>query len=348
MKISTITAWLIGIVANPENAQVAYNPNSIPGWSRTGVDYGDSDVFVFSPYDIILDAANTQTLPNNFRTPAFLKPAKANQVDISGFNALRVSGSGQFSESQFEYLIRHLSKAHKVNLKDIIIVDLREEPHGFINGDAVTWYYGPLSYQQFKSPGAVLESEHQRLDLLSTQEFVIINSQSKHSDGMIDSKKPQVIRRINHYNEEQLAKKLGVGYVRIPVTDHFMPEPQDVDLFLKFYQTVGDKKWLHFKCRGGKGRTTTFMTLVDMLKNPKVTKADFFKRQTMIQGTDLTLVAGGTKSWKRLLSKSRLQFIGLFYDYLHAKDGYGHKSWSAWISQYPPDITVTPIASGID
>lgn len=319
-------------------SQVAYDPSSIVGWSRGG----DTDGFVLSPFDIILDATNTQTLPNNFRTPAFLKPARNNPLDVSGFNNLRISGSGQFSKDQLIAMVKYLQKTHKVTPDKLVVVDLREEPHGFINGDAVTWYYGPLSYQQFKTAEEVLESEHQRLMQLLTQNVVIINAQTKHFDGMVVNKLPRLVKRITQSNEEQLAKELGINYVRIPVTDHFMPEPKDVDQFLEFYKTLGADKWLHFKCRGGKGRTTTFMAMTDMLRNLKVNKDQFVKRQIMINGTDINRAIDVKQEWKTKLSKSRANFINLFYDYLHAKDGYGIKKWSDWIVKFPPDTTVTP------
>lgn len=333
-------------MTGPLMAQIAYDPNSIAAWFRDSYTHFDS--FILAPFDILLDAANVQSLPAHFRTPAYLTPPRAQQMNVDGFNSLKVSGSGQFSKGQLIEMVAHLQKSHKLDKKDIIIIDLREEPHGFINGDAVTWYYGPLSHQQFKSADDVLHSEIQRLNLLKTQEYVIVHTQLKEADGMVGSKVPKIIKYIHAQNEQQLATELGIGYIRIPVTDHFMPEPKDVDQFLAFLENEGKNKWLHFKCRGGRGRTTTFMTMVDMIRNAKISKNDFFERQTMIAGSDLTKIGTGKQSWKRMMTESRLRFLGQFYDYLHDPKGFGKVTWSQWVSKFPPDATITPIQIKVD
>jgi cell fate (sporulation/competence/biofilm development) regulator YmcA (YheA/YmcA/DUF963 family) len=323
-----ILSWVISIAS----AQVAYDPNSIPGWGRS-----QCDLFALSPYDIILDRLDSQTMPNNFRSPTFLKPAKHQTVDLKGFNSLRISGSGQFSEGQFKEMLAHLKRTHKVEPEHVIVIDLREEPHAYINGHAVTWYYGPLSYQQGKIPESVMQEEQSRLTQLKAHEHAMIYTILKHEDGMPLNKKPRHEKIQTLKEEAEMVKQLGARYIRLPVTDHFHPENQDVDQFLEIMQTLKPTDWLHFKCRGGKGRTTTFMAMYDMIKNPGLKKEDFLKRQTLIDGIDLTYIPKGKKLWKQKLGRDRIQFLATFYDYVHAVDGYGKMRWTDWVLKHIPD-----------
>lgn len=318
-------------------AQVAYDPLSIPGWVPPAL----SRDHMLSPYDIILDVADTTGLPRNFRSPTFLVPPRTNTTNIQGFNSLRISGSAQFSASQILHLLRYLEKTHKLSRKNIIIVDLREEPHGFINNDAVTWYFGPLSTFQNLSSEEVLKAERHRIRLVRPQENVTIFTITKSDDGIPVNKIPQLAQVQHVKSEEELIQKLGARYIRLPVTDHFRPENKDVDQFIQLFHTLTPQDWVHFKCRGGKGRTTVFMALYDMLKNPELSKEDIIARQKLIDGIDLSFLPLEIKSkhWKIRLSADRIKFLSHFYDYLHDPQGYPHVSWSQWATKLPLSTT---------
>ena len=252
-------------------AQVGFDPSFISGWSRT-IPYGQ---YVLSPYDIILDALNVQTLPKHFRSPTFVKPSLKQKVDITGFNTLRISGSGQFSRAQFLELLSHMKKRHHVMPKDLYLVDLREEPHFLVNDDAVTVHYGPLTHQKGKSPEEVINSELIRIRQVKAFPYFFMNQVIKFKDGMPGSKATKILALHSVESEKHFVESQGAHYLRIPVTDHYRPENKDIDAFLDFVNSVPASAWLHLKCRGGKGRTTTFMVLYDMIKNPHVKKSDF-------------------------------------------------------------------------
>jgi protein-tyrosine phosphatase len=234
-------------------------------------------------------------------------------------------------------MLTHLKKVHQVGPENVIIVDLREEPHGFINNHAITWYYGPLSYQHGKTPTQVAEEEERRIKFVKNNSHIIIYKITKHRDGMPFNKAPS-IHKVDHVkSEKEIVEALGARYVRLPVTDHFRPENQDVDQFLELVATLKPTDWLHFKCRGGRGRTTTFMAMYDMIKNPDLKKQDIILRQTFIDGVDLTRVIKQQHRWKKKLNQDRIRFIEIFYEYVHARDGYGKMRWSDWILKHVPD-----------
>lgn len=314
-------------------SQVAYDPHSIIGWNAMAF----YDGYVLAPYDVILDVANNQSLPAKFRSPKFLKPAKEIKINLLGFNDLKISGSGQFSRDQLVELVKYLNKRHHLRLENIIIVDLREEGHGFINGDAVTFFYGPLTVQQNKLYNEVIVSDYRYLRSVKAHPYTICNIITKGEDRMPSNKLAKLIAVKTAYSEQELSKELGVGYVRLPVTDHFHPDNNDVDQFLEIFSRLKLSDWLHFKCRGGKGRTTTFMAMYDVLKNPQVSLEDIIKRQTLIHGIDLAKGASQVKKmWKSKMAADRVSFLKNFYDYVHAKDGYGKKKWREWAAIHLP------------
>lgn len=328
--------WLLSFFTGSVQAQVAYDPGYIWGWNSMP----QYNSYVLAPYDIILDVPDNKILPNQFRTPRFLTPARKNEINLKGFNDLKMSGSGQFSQSQLQELIKYLTRRHKIKREKIIIVNLREEPHGFINGNSVTFYYGPLSYQHNQPVGVILATDQQRINWVHALPYVLINKIVKGDDRMPKTKTPKLFAVKSAMTEQQWSEKLGVRYVRIPVADHFIPDNNDVDQFIAFVEMLDPESWLHFKCRGGKGRTTTFMVMYDMLKNPGLPKEAFIKRQTLIHATDLAKPASQERmqSWKWALNHNRMRFINRFYNYLHHPNGYGKHKWSDWVRMYHPGV----------
>ena len=227
------------------------------------------------------------------------------------------------------------------------MVDLREEPHGFINQDAVTFYYGPLTLKKNQPSAVILADDQQRMRFAQACNYVLVNHITKH-DGMPATKKPNIIALKSAATEQEIAAKLGVQYIRISVTDHFRPDHNDVNEFINFVNSLDEDAWVHVKCRGGRGRTTTFMVMYDMLKNPQLTKDDFFKRQVLIHGVNfLKMSVAKGHEWKSALAAGRLQFLNCFYEYLHAPDGYvkymegskeNHYKWSDWVRIHYPGL----------
>ena len=283
-----------------------------------------------------VDAENDAGLPRNFRTCQSpfhgVEHKYASEVDPSyipsrkGLDDLRISGSGQFSARQFDVLVYELRKKTKGPIYD---VDLRQESHGFFNGTAVSWYgrhdWGNIG----KSQADVLVDEQQRLqDALGTD--VTVYDQGK-GDLPVH---PQImtVRRVQ--TEQELAENKGVHYVRLASTDHLWPTPGEIDAFLAFVRTLPDDAWLHFHCEAGAGRTTAYMVMYDMIKNPDVPYRDIVYRQYEIGGNytphDVSHPKQG--NWKGPYYHEKHEMGSLFYQYVQdqAKQG-GSQSWSQWL-----------------
>jgi hypothetical protein len=141
----------------------------------------------------------------------------------------------------------------------------------------------------------------------------------------------------------------GTTYLRLAVPDHAMPEGDAlVDQFVAA-MVEHQGKWFHFHCRGGKGRTTTFMSLYDALMNAdllaegKLGWRDVVNRQGFFGGSNLmsylkahegpTVTAKGDVTYKVPLAQDRANFIRNFCAYVAAHDPVrtrGYTSWSTW------------------
>ncbi len=313
------------------DAEVAYTPASLYGWPGH---LGTCDKFVLSPWDIVLDVENIDGVPKQFRTaPRY----------GSSSSSSRTSGSGQFSEKQFLTMLKILEEKYSVPAEKIILVDLREEPHGFINGMAVTWYIGPLNQELNKSGEEAVNVEQSKFKRLKKQQTIPIYAVKKAEDGFVSQKKPLLTKIDLAQSESDLAKTHNVQYLRIPVTDHFKPETKDVEQFLNFLHHLPEDTWLHFHCRGGKGRTTTFMVLYDIIKNPSLSLEDILQHHELSGGTNLQKSDhSASKKWAQVLAKERLLLIHYFYEFVHDPEGYKKTSWSSWRSKKHPSRTIGP------
>ena len=74
--------------------------------------------------------------------------------------------------------------------------------------------------------------------------------------------------------------------------------------------------WAHFHCRAGKGRTTTFLVLYDMLRNAgRVSLKDIVDRQSVLAGDYDLLKPEGESGWKAAVFADRAAFVRAFYRY---------------------------------
>ena len=134
--------------------------------------------------------------------------------------------------------------------------------------------------------------------------------------------------------EEEVAKELGVSYFRIPARDHLWPSPAMVDRFMDFYKALPENAWLHFHCEAGAGRTTAYMVMTDILKNPDVPLEDILARQYLIGGnyTAYTIANPKPKDYKAQYYWDKARMVKWFYRYVQENKASGFAvPWSSWI-----------------
>lgn len=277
---------------------------------------------------IVQDTENNSSDVRNWRDCEML--AAVYQGNITGLGNLWMSGSGAPSEQGWKTLADNIKKATQGKVKKIIDLDLREETHGYLNHNAINLTTQNDWINLGKTLPQILVAEQDWLRFLNTQSTIynVLTSEDfkagKFSPGI-------AIPVESVTNEETIATDVGFQYIRLPVSDHMAPRDADVDQFVSLVKNASSDTWLHLHCRGGEGRTTTFMAMYDMLKNAdKVSFDEILKRQAALPPNyDLYNVNRRDPSLT-IYYQQRLQFLKDFYQYANAAlQGY-KGSWSEW------------------
>lgn len=297
----------------------------------------EKDYAQYRGYIWRLDSSNRAKLPRNFRMASgeFKKDIPVDKAgrgfrmnpSRKGLSGLHMSGSAEFSEGELDAMIPVVRQAAK---GPIYVVDLRQESHGLFNGDAVSWYgkhdWGNIG----RDTPDVLREESRRLKAAKGKNVVVVKLDK---DKCPANPKEEKVFRV--MREQQLVERKGLHYIRIAATDHVWPSAQNIDAFLLFLRTLPADAWLHFHCQAGKGRTTTYMALYDMIKNPDVSLDDILSRQYLLGGAYLAYESPALdkKSWKAACYHQKNVMIKKLYQYVqeNRKNNFA-QSWSAWLA----------------
>jgi protein-tyrosine phosphatase len=245
---------------------------------------------------------------------------------------LDISASGQFSAKELKQLLQDIpAKPNKV-----WVIDLRQESHGFVNGIPVTWFSDQNSINKYKTPLQIARHEKALLQELEEQEKICVYTLKKLQRGKITAVNPvQIIPRLVQ-TEQELVNELGANYQRFYVLDHNRPDDINVDAYVSFIKnTLKPGDWMHFHCRGGKGRSSTFIAMYDMIHNAKHLSFDeIMQRQVAMGNIKLHMQPNKPeKIWKIETAKQRYIFLQKFYAYALDPDGYATHSWSEWLER---------------
>lgn len=274
-----------------------------------------------NPQQLVLNMDCQSVLPPMFRMSTdILEIPSQSYSQAKSFADLNASASGQFSENSLDIMLEAFPT------KRVVIVDLREESHGFLNGIAVSW----RGVNDWGNVGKTVEEIEQdqelKLQQLLQQRYVLIH----------DKDHPRAVYSLyvnKVCSEEELVHSKGITYRHFPVTNHIRPSDATVDAFIQFINQLPSDTWVHFHCSAGKGRATTFFALYDMLCNGKELTVDqIFMRQQLIGGKDFNLPVDPTL-WKYPLALERIQFLQQFHRYCQECDP-RVTSWSEWLGDW--------------
>lgn len=230
-------------------------------------------------------------------------------VSTEGLDTLHASASAQFSVPQFEALADTLREV--AGDKQIIIVDLREESHAFLNGASVSVFklhnWGNLGLSLDKIEKDEKEYFH---SLLGTEITAWVeDDEVKQEDKLVFTVNDVI-------TEKELVENEGFTYFRLDCTDHAWPTAEEIDRFIAFVKEVGtEDTWFHFHCHAGKGRTGVFLTLYDAIKNPDVPMKDILYRHAMTN-SNYPLYTGDPESYKAPLYEEKAEMTPLLFEYL--------------------------------
>lgn len=283
-----------------------------------------SSAFASDEIRLALDMANVKEIPRHFRSML----TDDSHINTKGLEGFRASGSSQFSQKGFYEIYKKLGRPPK-----FVVVDLRQESHGFINGSAITWYaprdWGNKGLTNLQAS----ENEQKLLANLAIGSTIIVQKfieKNKEKEIVKAIPLPYLVQ--SKENEEEFLKREQIPYFRLYITDHTAPAPEEVDRFLAFVKALPEGTWIHFHCRAGDGRTTTFLALYDILKNGhEVSLDDIIARQYHLGG--INLFHACKHNWKTPYAQERKHFMKKFYAYANSDAFKKGVSWTGFLTR---------------
>lgn len=294
---------------------------------------------------LVLNSTDRAQLPRHFResvNPLIIpttknSPTEEEMPNCTGLNTLHASASAQPTEGEFQALASH----YLGNVNRVTVVNLREESILFINGHAISKFAASNLGNMGKSLEKIVEEEEALIDSIRNQEVVTINKIiSKTSLDTLNEREPVVLTIDKLATEQEIVSRVGLGYLRIPMTDHMRPNDRAVDAFVSAMRQREDNSQIHFHCWEGHGRTTTVMIMLDAMQNAdKVSFNDICKRQWWLGGEGSNMSNVPTKpNYKHELFDERFQFLSTFYHYCQEnRENNFQKSWTQYLGDHGID-----------
>jgi hypothetical protein len=266
----------------------------------------------------------------NFRTTG--DPVKARMPgdlpDLTGLGSLHASGSSEFSTAGLRIMLGKFQGP-------VTVFDLRQEDHGFVNGEPVSWYASNNWANVGRSQPDILAEENALLAALKPGGSVTLSDDSaKKSANRAAPKKTEGV--VSAATEAEMVRAAGACYVRIAVSDHARPTDEAVDRFILAVRALPADGWVHFHCRAGRGRTTTFMALYDMLRNARNASLQaIVDRQSLLAGDYDLLGREKEPGANGGAAADRASFVRTFYDYARQNPGGRPQTWTQWLAVQP-------------
>lgn len=275
-----------------------------------------------------IDLNRAKDLPRNFRTTDdALKEDKHGTPAATGLRDLRASGSGEFTPEGLKLLQARTRGP-------VTVFDLRQETHVLVNDLPVSWYASRDWANVGRSQSAVEADEAARIQSLQPGSEIEIRPGDRVKKGSPDSVPAQRVTVEHASTEQDVVSATGANYVRLTVTDHARPLDDVVDRFVLAVRALSDQAWAHFHCEAGRGRTTTFMVLYDMLRNAnRVSLEDIVSRQKILGYDYDVLQPPDSGDWKAPYTADRAAFVRAFYNYARANPNGRPQLWSEWLKR---------------
>lgn len=225
---------------------------------------------------------------------------------------LSASGSGQFSDDQLAVMLQEIIGHYGVMPSQIYVLDLREEAHLFLDGIPVTLTDRP------ENPSQEFMWNHEKDLQDALRSLTIVHSVSRPLDHLKKQYHQHKIKKLSvhdqkkykakyhHYfhvndpldfdrpiirTEQEIVQRYGVNYRHIPLTDHKAATVEQLKKILKMIQELPKGSWVHIHCRGGSGRTTTVLAVMEMERFKDRDFNDVLEHQFEVGGKDLAHVS---------------------------------------------------------
>ena len=267
--------------------------------------------------------------PRNFRLMSddWHVDSRGKDPTRAGLDELNASASAQPSEKSLTEIRDRILEC-KPDAK-IFVVDLRQESHGFANSIPVSWWIEHNAANAGKTSAEVMSTE---VELLNNLRGIETTFEPLGNADKQRLKPVTIVPRVMQ-TEHDVCANVGVEYKRFAAADMQFPAPEIVDDYISFIATLPENAWLHFHCHAGHGRTTTFLVMYDIMKNPDVSLEEICRRQYLLGGSNLLLEPEGD-DWNSRMSRDRAKKIRLFYEFVQGtRSEQIGLQWSEWLTE---------------
>lgn len=269
-------------------------------------------------------------LPKRFQISKTINisPIDVHQKELYNFTHYNLSASAQFSPSEFQEILKNLKENYCIEPSQVYVVDLREEPHFFINDKAISVGHIQVPNDQDKfylfegmAVHDIMEVEASYCQELLKQEDVhIYLVQNKKSLNVKKRYVPLLMNVKKAQTEKSFIESMGANYKRFPITDHQHPTDMIAQQFIEFIQNLPKNAWVHFHCRGGKGRAGTAVFMYDVLKNTNQYPFPILLKRSLLFGISKNIFTIDMDAKTKIkTSKERKLFLENFYRLYHKK-----------------------------
>ncbi len=273
------------------------------------------------------DVKLAKSLPRNFRTTDDeLKASNDQKIPANtGLFDLRASGSGEFTADGFRLLLEHTRGPATV-------FDLRQETHIFVNGLPISWFATDDWANVGRTNNEIQADETARVQSLKPGSKISVQPGAAIKKPGAASSAPENVTVERANTERDIVAANNASYVRLTVTDHARPLDEEVDRFILAVRALPKNGWAHFHCEAGRGRTTTFMVLYDMLRNANQVSLEDIARRQQLLGYDFDVLRpNNPEDWRAPYTQDRIAFVRAFYEYARANLGGRPQLWSEWL-----------------
>lgn len=257
---------------------------------------------------------------------------------------LWASASAAPNERSLRVIRERVCEATEGKAKKTVIVNLRQESHAYLNGHAIN-YTGRNNWINLGvSHEKAIMAEEEWLQSLKSMRQAVLHSDPRHLEkGQADSIHAIDIERVQSAGEFVI--EAGLHYFRLTVADHRAPCATQVDRFLMFLDQLEEGTWLHFHCRGGAGRSSTFLVMHFMLHFANQLSFDEIIQLNSRVTPNYDLSRGSLQNTNYAeFYKQRYEFLQRFYDFANARLNGCLQNWSQWVAD--PVVPNTDLRSG--
>jgi hypothetical protein len=117
---------------------------------------------------LIINAHDKAGVPRHFRSTSDPSGLDGDKKLAVGLDKLQASGSGQFSAKGFDAVVK------RAGGRPLVVLDLRQESHGFVGGTPVSWFGVRNASNSGKSADQINRDESELLAGVAAQTTVTV------------------------------------------------------------------------------------------------------------------------------------------------------------------------------